>query len=74
MGRILIVRKMVPDERPRERLQLRGPSSLSNGDLLAILLNTGLKGEPVTAVAQRLLEKEQLRIVILDTKHRVRAI
>ncbi len=34
---------------------LRGPSSLSNGDLLAILLNTGLPGEPVTAVAQRLL-------------------
>jgi DNA repair protein RadC len=28
---------------------------LSNGDLLAILLNTGLQGEPVTAVAQRLL-------------------
>lgn len=33
----------------------RGPASLSNGDLLALLLNTGLQGEPVTAVAQRLL-------------------
>lgn len=50
-----MVREMSPDERPRERLMSRGPSSLSNGDLLAILLNTGLPGEPVTAVAQRLL-------------------
>jgi DNA repair protein RadC len=50
-----MVREMAPEERPRERLFLRGPASLSNGDLLAILLNTGLQGEPVTAVAQRLL-------------------
>lgn len=51
----LLVREMAPDERPRERLALRGPASLSNGDLIAILLNTGVKGEPVTAIAQRLL-------------------
>jgi DNA repair protein RadC len=50
-----MVREMAEDERPRERLQQRGPGSLSNGDLLAILLNTGIKGEPVTAVAQRLI-------------------
>ena len=55
MARTLMLREMSPDERPRERLMSRGPSSLSNGDLLAILLNTGLPGEPVTAVAQRLL-------------------
>lgn len=55
MTRTLMVREMAPDERPRERLFQRGPASLSNGDLLAILLNTGLQGEPVTAVAQRLL-------------------
>jgi len=55
MARTLMLREMSPDERPRERLMSRGPSSLSNGDLLAILLNTGLPGESVTAVAQRLL-------------------
>lgn len=53
--RSLMVREMAPDERPRERLFSRGPASLSNGDLLAIILNTGIQGEPVTAVAQRLL-------------------
>ncbi|CAA9543417.1 MAG: UPF0758 family protein [uncultured Thermomicrobiales bacterium] len=47
--------EMAPDERPRERLRLRGPAALSNAELLAILLNTGLPGEPVTALAERLL-------------------
>jgi DNA repair protein RadC len=51
----LTIKEMAPDERPREKLRLRGASSLSNGELLAILLNTGLPGEPVTEVAQRLL-------------------
>lgn len=51
----LSIKELAPDERPREKLQLRGASSLSNGDLLAILLSTGIKGEPVTAIAQRLL-------------------
>ncbi len=50
-----MVREMAEEERPRERLQQRGPQSLSNGDLLAILLNTGTKGDPVTAIAQRLI-------------------
>ena len=55
MAAHLLVKEMAPDERPRERLFLRGSSSLSNGDLIAIILNTGVKGEPVTAVAQRIL-------------------
>jgi DNA repair protein RadC len=49
------IKEMPLDERPREKLQMRGAASLSNGELLAILLNTGLPGEPVTEVAQRLL-------------------
>jgi DNA repair protein RadC len=54
-GYRLSVKEMAPDERPRERLKLRGPQSLSDGDLLAILLNTGIVGETVTDVAQRVL-------------------
>lgn len=51
----LTIKDLQPDERPRERLKLYGASTLSNGELLAISLNTGIKGEPVTAMAQRLL-------------------
>lgn len=54
-GYRLSVKEMAPDERPRERLKLRGPSSLSDGDLLAIILNTGIVGENVLDVSQRLL-------------------
>lgn len=54
-GYRLMLREMSPDERPRERLKLRGPAALSDGDLLAIILNTGIVGETVTDVSQRLL-------------------
>ena len=40
----LMVKEMAPDERPRERFKLRGPQALSDGDLLAIILNTGVLG------------------------------
>jgi DNA repair protein RadC len=42
-------------ERPRERLARLGPRSLSNAELLAILLRVGVKGENAVQVAQRLL-------------------
>jgi DNA repair protein RadC len=54
-GYRLSIKEMAPDERPRERLKLRGPASLSDGDLLAIILNTGIVGEGVAEVAQRLI-------------------
>ncbi len=51
----LSIKEMAPDERPREKLKLRGPAALTNDDLIAIILNTGIVGETVTAVSQRLL-------------------
>jgi DNA repair protein RadC len=42
-------------ERPREKLMARGPASLSDMELLAILLNTGIRGKNVTALAEELL-------------------
>ena len=38
----LRITDMAPDDRPRERLAKAGPSALSNAELLAILINTGL--------------------------------
>ena len=51
----LTIKEMPSDERPQEKLKLRGAASLSNGELLAILLRTGLPGETVVDIAQRLL-------------------
>ncbi len=50
--------KDLPDsERPRERLALRGAEALSNADLIAILLRTGLKGVSALQVAAQLLSR-----------------
>lgn len=42
---------------PRERLMLRGEGTLSDAELLAILLGTGTPGAPVNVVAQSLIER-----------------
>ena len=42
-------------DRPRERLFNLGPTSLSNAELLAILLRAGIKGMNVLQLAQKLL-------------------
>jgi DNA repair protein RadC len=52
-----LIREMPMDERPRERLRLRGPGALSNSELLAILLRTGSAGENVVQLANRLLKR-----------------
>jgi DNA repair protein RadC len=51
----LTIKELPRDERPQEKLKLRGATSLSTGELLAIILRTGLVGETVIDVAQRLL-------------------
>ncbi len=43
-------------ERPRERLGRLGAQSLTNAELLAILLRTGVPGENAVQVGQRLLQ------------------
>jgi DNA repair protein RadC len=40
-----MLREMAADERPREKLKLRGSAVLSDGELLAIILNTGSVGD-----------------------------
>ena len=50
--------KDLPDsERPRERLVNKGADALSDSELIAILLRTGLKGASALQVAQQLVQK-----------------
>jgi DNA repair protein RadC len=49
-------RQLSPENRPRERLIKSGPGSLSDQELLMILLNTGVRGRNVAEVARDLLE------------------
>jgi len=45
------------EERPREKLLLKGPESLSNAELLAIFLRVGVKGKTAVGLAQELLSR-----------------
>ena len=50
-----MIRDLPRGERPRERLRDLGPGSLSNAELIAILLRTGSGGESVLNLSTRLL-------------------
>ena len=52
-----MIRDLPQGERPRERLRQFGPKPLSNTELIAILLRTGMKGENVLALSSRLLAR-----------------
>ena len=54
-----MIRDLPRGERPRERLRDYGPSHLSNAELIAILLRTGVTGESVINLGVRLLSHFQ---------------
>ena len=49
------ISELPPEERPRERLLEKGPAFLSDTELLAIILNTGIRGKNVSVLAGELL-------------------
>lgn len=55
------IKEMPDDERPRERLLKRGPSALSNAELLAVILRTGTKNENVVSICKRILSSYNLK-------------
>ncbi|WP_440955311.1 RadC family protein [Methanosarcina sp. Mfa9] len=48
-------------ERPRERLVRNGPESLSNAELLAIILRTGSRAENVVSMSNRILSEYSIK-------------
>ncbi len=52
----MTLKTLPPDARPREKLLARGPGALSDAELLALLLRTGLAGKGVLQLAQELLD------------------
>lgn len=51
----LTIKELPADERPREKMRLRGEAALSTAELLAVVLSTGVRGETAIDIAQRLL-------------------
>lgn len=50
------IKSWAEDDRPREKLLLKGKDSLSNSELLAILLRSGSRDESALSLAKRILE------------------
>jgi DNA repair protein RadC len=51
------IKDLPAEMRPREKLLARGPGALSDIELLALLLRTGLPGQGVLGLAQAVLER-----------------
>ena len=52
-----LIREMPEGDRPRERLKERGAAALTDAELIAILLRTGMKGQSAVQLAQVLIQK-----------------
>ena len=53
----MLLKDLPEDARPREKLLARGPGALSDAELLALLLRTGLPGKNALQMGQELLDK-----------------
>ena len=60
------MKEMMPEERPREKLTEKGAASLSNTELLAILLRTGTGRKNVMEIAGELLHSADNRLAGLS--------
>jgi DNA repair protein RadC len=52
----MLIKDLPEDARPREKLLARGPRALSDAELLALLLRTGLPGKNALQMGQELLD------------------
>jgi DNA repair protein RadC len=53
----MLLKHLPPDARPREKLLARGAGALSDAELLALLLRTGMQGKNVLVLAQEIVDK-----------------
>lgn len=66
-GSIYKVKDLPLDDRPREKLALRGASSLTDAELIAIILRTGTKGSSVVDISRGLINKYN-NLAVLSSK------
>lgn len=75
MQKFTSIKNWASEDRPREKLLQKGPESLSNAELLAILINTGTANKSAIDIAKDILEKshqnllELGRLSLSDIKH-----
>lgn len=72
------IKELANNQKPRERLLNNGPAHLSDGELLAILINTGRKGFSSLDIANELLKSveslKQLKTLSINDLNKVKGI
>ena len=53
----MLLKDLPQEARPREKLLSRGPAALSDAELLALLLRSGIRGKNVLQLAQELVDR-----------------
>lgn len=56
-GDVMTILQWPVSERPRQKMQERGPSALSDAELLAVMIGSGIKGQSAVDVGRELLKK-----------------
>ena len=78
MPQVLRIKDQPASERPRERLAAHGADALSNAELIAILLRTGLKGMNAVEVGKYLMARfgslQALALASVDDLRQVKGI
>ena len=60
------IKDLCPDDRPREKMLQSGARSLSNSELLAIMIGSGTGGKNATEIAREVLAASDGRLVLLS--------
>ena len=61
----LTIREWAEDDRPREKMLHKGTQSLSDAELLAILIGSGSRDESAVELSRRILQESHNNINIL---------
>jgi len=64
----LNIKQWAIDDRPREKILLKGPAALSNAELLAILIGSGTREESAVDLAKKILNATQNNLNALGKK------
>lgn len=68
--KVLTVKEMVREERPRERAMTFGIQTLTTAELLAIILRTGQQGMPITDLCRQLMNDNNNSLLRLEQRSR----
>jgi DNA repair protein RadC len=68
------IKDLPADTRPREKLLARGPQALSDVELLAILLRTGMAGKNVFQLSEELLGPDGIAGLLQATVHSLKMV